>query len=92
MYLVCNRKKKKSKTLIEPISCNSGCSFDDRKSNSKQKQNYNKCQCNCEKPVKSCSLKEDYDWNSSTLACECDKNCEILEYLKKIILHGKSYW
>ena len=27
-------------------------------------------------------IEEDYAWNPSTFACECDKNCDISEYLK----------
>ena len=38
--------------------------------------------CECKKPIKHCVCKEDYAWNHSICVCECDKDCEIGEYLK----------
>ena len=34
------------------------------------------------KKIKHCLHKEDYVWNPSICACECDKDCDIDEYLK----------
>ena len=48
-----------SKTLAKHISCECRCEFDDRKCNSRQKWNNDKCQCECEKPIKHPVLKED---------------------------------
>ena len=33
-------------------------------------------------PINHCVCEEDYDWNLSICACECDKDCKIGEYLK----------
>ena len=41
------------------------------------------------KPIKH-DAKKDYARNPSICACECDKNCDINEYLKKLHL-GKQY-
>ena len=35
-----------------------------------------------EKPIKHRASQEGYIWNSSTCACEYEKDCEIGEYLK----------
>ena len=37
------------------------------------------------KTIQNHSCKEDYAWNPSTCASECDKYCEIGEYLKDCI-------
>ena len=36
------------KTLTKDISCQRNCKFDERKCNSKQKLNNDKCRCECE--------------------------------------------
>ena len=48
----------------------------------RQKWNNSRCQSEFKKPIKHCSCEEDYAWNLSRYACECDKDCEIGEYLK----------
>ena len=51
---------------------NCRCKFDRRKYNLNQKRNKGKCQCDCKKSINRV-CKEDYVWNSSTCACECNK-------------------
>lgn len=45
--------------------CECRCKFDDRKCNSKQKWNNDKCQCECKKPVGYRICEEDYTYNPS---------------------------
>ena len=40
------------------------------------------CQRKCKKPIKHRACEEGYTWNPSICACECDKDCDIGEYLK----------
>ena len=40
------------------------------------------CRCKCKTPIKRLVCKENYVWNSVTCACECNKDCEIDDYLK----------
>lgn len=47
--------------------------------NSRKKWNSDKCQ---KKSIRHCTWEEDYAWNPSICCCECDKDCEIGEYLK----------
>ena len=70
------------KTLIKQASCNCKCKFDGRKCNTKQKWNNNKYQYQFKRSTKHSVCKEDYAWNPRICACECDKDCEIEEYLK----------
>ena len=64
------------------ISCECNCNLDRRKCNSRQKWNNDECQYEWKLQMKYCALEEDYPWNLSACVCECDKNCEICEYLK----------
>ena len=65
-----------SKTLVEHISGECRYEFDGRKCNSRQKWNNNKCQCEREKPIRHRAYEEDYVWNPSACAYECDKDCD----------------
>ena len=47
-----------------------------------RKWSNDKCQCECWKPIKYCVCEEDYAWSNSIFAGECEKNCEIGEYLR----------
>ena len=49
-----------SETLEKHISSKCRCNFGDRKCNSKQKWNIDKCQCKCKKPIKHRACKEDH--------------------------------
>ena len=72
-----------SKTLAKHITCEYRCEFDDRKCNSRQKRNNEKCECECKKSIKHCTYEEDYAWNPSTSAYRCDKDCDISEMHEK---------
>ena len=75
-----------SKLLLKHVSCECRCEFVSRKYNSKQKWSNDKCQCERKKPIKHCVCEEDYAWNPSIGACECDKYCDICEYLEDCTL------
>ena len=66
--------------MIQRHSCECRCDFDGRKCNSRKKRN--KYQCDCKKHIRHRTCKEDHVWNPRKCACECDKDCEIGEYLK----------
>ena len=60
------------------------CELDDTKCNSRQEWNNDKRECDCKKPIKYCACEQDYARNPTSLcACECDKDCQIGEYLKE---------
>ena len=51
-------------------------------SNDKQDWNDNKCICQCKEDlVSKLVCDKGYMWNPSTRACECDKYCEVGQYL-----------
>ena len=66
---------KESKTLTKQISCKCKCKFNERKYNSDQWWNNNKCRCECNK----CRVCEkDYIWNLYTCSCENGKYLESI--------------
>ena len=65
--------------LAKHISCECKCKFHDRKCNSNQKWNNNKCWCECKDPKEQNTFEKDYIWNSTT--CSCKK----VEYLASTI-------
>ena len=55
------------KTLTKHIPCECKCKFDERKCNSNQWWNNDKCRCQCKKRH---LCEKDYIWNTSTCICE----------------------
>ena len=51
--------------------CECRCEFDDKKCNSRQKWNNDKCHCECKKSLRHQICEKDCVWNPSTCACEC---------------------
>ena len=49
--------------------------------NNKQRQNKNKCRCECKELIDKGIFDKGFIWNPSNYKCECDKNCNIGEYL-----------
>ena len=60
-----------SKTLTKHTSCKCKCRFDERKCNSDQRWNNNKCWCECKKRH---VCEKDYVWNPATCNCENGKH------------------
>ena len=49
--------------------------------NSKQRSNEDKCRCECKELIDKGVCDNGYVWNPSNCECECDKSCNIGEYL-----------
>ena len=49
--------------------------------NNKQQLNKNKCRCKCKELIDKGICDKGFIWNPSNCECECDKNCDIGEYL-----------
>ena len=60
-----------SKTLAKHISCKCKCKFDEKKCNSNQWWNNDKCRCECKKIL---VCEKDYVWNSAACICQNGKN------------------
>ena len=75
--------RNESKPLIKHLSYKCRCEFEGRKFNSNKlnlnSKNNDKYQCEREKPIKHPVCEEDYAWNPTIHACECDKDYEICE-------------
>ena len=72
----------KSGTLAKHISLQGRCGFDSEKCNSRQKWDNYKCLCEYKKPIRYRACKENYSWNPSACACECDQDFETGEFWK----------
>ena len=63
-------------------TCTCKCRFDSSVCNNKQRSNENKCRCKCrEKLSDKERCNKGFIWNPSNCNCECDKSCDIGEYL-----------
>ena len=60
-----------SKTLTKHISCECKCKFDERKCNSDQWWNNDKCKCECKKRH---VCEKNYVWNPAACSCENGKH------------------
>ena len=56
---------------LDPIICNS-----------KQRWNEDKCRCACKKLVNKSACDKGFIFNPSNCECECNKSCDICEYLE----------
>ena len=54
-------------TLTKHLSCECKCKFDEKKCNSNQWRNNNKCRCECKKHH---LCEKDYIWYLATSSCE----------------------
>ena len=73
---------KESKTVAYHISFECKCESNGWKCKSREKWKKDKHECKDKKLIKHRTCEEEYAWSPSTCACECDKDCEIGEYLK----------
>ena len=60
-------------------SCKCICWLNGIVCNNKQKWNKDKCRCECKELIDKGTCDKGFIWNPSY--CECDKNCDIGEYL-----------
>ena len=49
--------------------------------NDKQRSNKNKCRCECKELIDKRVCDQGFIWNPSNDECECNKTCDICEYL-----------
>ena len=79
--------------------CKCECRLDAIICNNKQRWNENKCSCECKELIDKGICKElidkgicdkEFILNPSNCECECDKNCDIGEYLDYEIVNAKK--
>ena len=70
--------KQDTQNGIKRVKCK--CTLDARVFNNKR-QNDDKCWCECKELVDKGVCDNGYIWNPSNCECECDKSCEVGEYL-----------
>ena len=61
--------------------CKCECKFRANVRNNKQYRNKNKFRCECNKLVDKGVCDKGFIWNPSNCECECDKACDVGEYL-----------
>ena len=57
------------------------CKFGPNVCNNKQRWKKNKCRCECKELINKEVCDKGLIWNPSNFQCECDKACDIGEYL-----------
>ena len=57
------------------------CKFGANVWNNKQRWKKNKCRCECKELINKEVCDKGLIWNPSNFQCECDKACDIGEYL-----------
>ena len=63
-------------------TCKCKCRLDSSVCNNKQRCNEGKCRCECrEELVDKKRCDKGFIWNPSNSNCECDKSCDVGEYL-----------
>ena len=58
------------------------CRLDASVCNNKQRRNNKKCKCECKELIDKSIRDKKFIWNTSKYECECDRSCEIGEYLE----------
>ena len=61
--------------------CKWNCKFGANVCNNKQRWNKNKRRCQCEELIDKWMSDKGFIWNPSNCECECDKACDVGEYL-----------
>ena len=67
-----------SKTVANHISFECKCEIDGWKCNSRKKQKNDKRECKHKKLIKHCTWEEEYAQSPSTCACQCGKDCGLV--------------
>ena len=62
-------------------TCKCECKFGVNVFNNKQCRNKNKCRCECKELIDKRVCDKGFIWNPSNCECECDKVCDVGEYL-----------
>ena len=62
-------------------TCQGICRLDKLICNSKQRRNEDKCRCEFKELIDKGVCDKGFIWNASNCQCECDKSCDVGEYL-----------
>ena len=62
-------------------TCKYKCRLDASVYNKKQRCNNDKCRCECKELIYKRRCNEGFIWNPSKCGCECDKSCDLEQYL-----------
>ena len=62
-------------------TCRCICRLDVIVFNNKQRWNNDKCWCKCKELIDKGVCDKGYAWKPSNSECECDKSCDVGEYL-----------
>ena len=62
-------------------TCKCKCRLDTSVCNNKQRWNNNKCWYECKELIDKRACDKESIWNPSNYECECDKSCDVGEYL-----------
>ena len=62
-------------------TCEYKCRLDSFVCNNKQRRNEDKCKCECRELIDKRMRDKGFIWNPSNCNCECDKSCDVGEYL-----------
>ena len=62
-------------------TCKFKCRLHGSVCNSKQRQNDDKCRCESKELIDKGVCDKRFIWNPSNCQCECDKSCDVCEYL-----------
>ena len=62
-------------------TCRCECKFGANVSNNKQRLNKSKCRCECKELIDKKVCNKGFIWNTSNCESECDKACDVGEYL-----------
>ena len=61
--------------------CRWKCRLNESVCNNKQRWNKDKCRCDFKELIDKSSCTKGFIWNPSNYECECDKSCDVGEYL-----------
>ena len=70
-----------TKYIEQHETCKCKCKFGANICNNKQRQNKNKCRCECKELIYKGICDKGFIWDPSNCECECDKACDVREYL-----------
>ena len=62
-------------------TCKCKCKLDSSVCNNKQRCNNDKCKCESKELIDKVKCDKGFIWNPNTCECECDKSCDVGEYL-----------
>ena len=67
--------------IVWHASCRCKCRLNPSVCNNKQRWNKDKCRCDFKELIYKSSCTKEFIWNRSNYECECDKSCDVGEYL-----------